>query len=82
VDVVIQHLKVTWHSRCLQARETFGLGFNTVTGKDGKQICRFAVLTTTMTISLEYDIVVFLRQVRNYTMSQPSTHSFSRNIRV
>jgi len=76
----------TWRSRGTAAacrRETFGLGFSTVTGKDGKQSCRVAVLTTmTMTISLEYDIVGFLRQVRNYTMSQPITHSFSRNTHV
>jgi len=47
------------------SRETFGLGFSTVTGKDGKQICRFAVLTTTTTtISLEYDTVGFFKADR------------------
>jgi hypothetical protein len=36
-----------------------GSSTGTVSGKNGKYICRFAVLTTTMTVNLEYDIVVF-----------------------
>jgi hypothetical protein len=75
VDLQMQHLTVTWHSCCLQVPARVQLEGR----MENMSICSSQ---DDYDGYLEYDIVDFLRKVRNYTSSQPSTHLFLRNTHV